>query len=127
MKYELKRIGTWSAIKIGFLIWGLLGFLAGIYMALMMPVLLSMLGSFGGFPGDLDAFTPVVLVFLPFMYSIMSAVIGTVLTAIVVAFYNLISRLTGGIEVDLNSDMLHPLDISGQSPPHVQDGEVSPL
>jgi len=127
MKYELKRIGIWSAIKIGFLIWGLLGFLFGIYMALMMPVLITMLGSLGTFPGDLDAVTPVALIFLPFMYSFMSAVVGSILSAIVAGFYNLISRLMGGIEVDLEGDTIHPLSISEERQQQVQDDEISPV
>jgi hypothetical protein len=113
MKYELKRVGIWSTIKIGFLVWGLLGFLSGIYMALMMPVFLSMLGSMGGSPFDLDvnALTPVALIFLPFFYSIMGAVAGSILTVTVAGFYNLVSRLLGGIEVDLEGDMIHPLEV----------------
>lgn len=125
MKYEIKRIGVWSTIKVGFLIWGLIGFLFGIYMALMMPMLISMLGSLGPFPGDMDALTPVALIFLPFMYSFMAAVGGTIITVIVAGFYNLICRLIGGIELDLEGEMIHPLDISDVQPQRRLDGNQS--
>ncbi len=124
MKYELKRIGTWSAIKIGFLIWGLLGFLFGIYMALMMPLFLEMLGSLGGSPFDGEALTPIALIFLPFLYSIIGAVIGMITTAIVVGFYNLISRLIGGIEINIEADVMHPLRVSGENPSSGAESDV---
>ena len=121
MKYELKRIGVWSTIKVGFLIWGLIGFLFGIYMALMMPMLISILGSLGTFPGDADALGPVALIFLPFMYSFMAAVGGTILTTIVAGFYNLICRLIGGIELDLEGDLIQPLDVPDEPPQYRRD------
>jgi len=126
MKYELKRIGIWSTIKIGFLVWGLFGFLSGIYIALMMPILMKMVGSIGVFPGDMEAFTPFMFIFLPFMYSIMGAVIGTIGTIIVVGFYNLVSRLTGGIEINLEGDSIHPLDLPKEPPPPISEGENYP-
>ena len=115
MKYEIKRIGVWSTIKVGFLIWGLIGFLFGIYMALMMPMLISIMGSLGTFPGDADELGPIALIFLPFMYSFMAAVGGTILSTIVAGFYNLICRLIGGIELDLEGDLIRPLEIPGES------------
>ncbi len=125
MKYEIKRIGVWSTIKVGFLIWGLIGFLFGIYMALMMPMLISILGSLGTFPGDADALAPVALIFLPFMYSFMAAVGGTIITAIVAGFYNLICRLIGGIELDLEGELIQPLDISDVPPQRRLDDNQS--
>jgi hypothetical protein len=121
MKYEIKRIGVWSTIKVGFLIWGLIGFIFGVYMALMMPMLISFLGSLGTFPGDTDALGSVALIFLPFMYSFMAAVGGTIITAIVAGFYNLICRLIGGIELDLEGELMQPLEIPGEPPQHRQD------
>jgi hypothetical protein len=121
MKYELRRIGVWSAIKIGFLVWGLLGFLFGIYIALMMPVLITMLESLGTFPGGMGASSAVALVLLPFMYSFLSAVVGTILTAIVAGFYNLMSRLTGGVEIDLDGEQIHQLEIGEKPARQIQD------
>jgi hypothetical protein len=49
------------------------------------------------------------------MYSIMAAVFGTIMTVIVVGFYNLICKLTGGIELELKGEQIEPLDIPKQS------------
>jgi hypothetical protein len=123
MKYELKRIRIWSAIKIGFFVWGLIGFLGGLYMAMMMPLLMKFMETLGPMSEDFGAVGPFALIFLPILYSIMAAVAGTILTAIVAGFYNLISSLMGGLEVTLESEMLHPLDISvSQTPPPANEG-----
>lgn len=122
MKYELKRIRVWSAIKIGFFLWGLLGFIGGVYMAMMMPLLMQFMESFGPMPDDMGSFGPLALIFLPILYSLMAAVIGTIITAIAAGFYNLISSLMGGLEVTLEGEMLHPLDISGSPLPPAKEG-----
>jgi len=126
MKYELKRIRVWSAIKVGFFIWGLIGFLGGLYMAMMMPILMKFMEAFGPMSEDFGAVGPLALIFLPILYSLMAAVAGTVLTAIVAGFYNLISSIMGGLEVSLEGEMLHPLDISvNPSPPAKEGGQYS--
>jgi hypothetical protein len=117
MKYELRRIRIWSAIKVGFFIWGMLGFLFGIYMALMMPVLINLLGSLGTFPADIGDVGPVALMFLPFLYSIMGAAAGTLATAVVAGFYNLVSSIIGGLEFDLEGETVQPLVIPEEPPP----------
>lgn len=121
MKYELKRIRVWSAIKVGFFVWGLIGFLGGLYMAMMMPFVMQFMESFGPMADGMDSFGPVALIFLPILYSIMAAVMGTVITAIVAGFYNLIASLLGGIEVSLEGEMLHPLDIGSNPQPPARD------
>lgn len=123
MKFELKRIGVWSAIKVSFFIWGMLGFIGGIYMALMMPVLINMMGSLGTMPPDMQDIGPFALFFLPIMYSLMAAVFGTVLTAILTGFFNLICRLLGGIELDLESETIQPLDLPVSESEPIQRGE----
>jgi len=126
MKYELKRIRVWSAIKVGFFLWGLIGFLGGLYMAMMMPFLMQFMESFGPMADGIGSVGPIALVFLPILYSLMAAVMGTVLTAIVAGFYNLISSLLGGIEVSLEGEMLHPLDIGGKPlPPAKESGNYT--
>lgn len=126
MKYELKRIKVWSAIKIGFFLWGLIGFLGGLYMAMMMPLLMKFMETLGPMSEDFSSFGPFALIFLPILYSLMAAVAGTILTALAAGFYNLISSLMGGLEVTLEGEMLHPLDISvSPSPPANEGGQYS--
>ncbi len=112
MKYEIKKINVWSSVKTGFFIWGMLGFVFGIYMALMMPAFLKMMESIGPFGGEFGSLTPIALIFLPIMYSLIGAVVGTITTAIAVGFYNLISSLLGGISIEMSGEQIHPLNIS---------------
>ena len=123
MKYELKRIGVWSAIKIGFFMWGLLGFLSGIYVALMMPVLLRMAGALGTMSGDMDGFGPIALFILPILYSIISVAVGTILTIILTAFFNLICSFLGGIEMELKEEAIQPLELPKSTDGTLQRGE----
>jgi len=111
MKFELKRISVWSTIKIGFFLWGLIGFLAGIYTALMLPFISSMMGSLGSTMGGMDDLGVIALFLFPIMYSIMAAVMGTILTIILTGFFNLLCRFLGGIELELESESIQPLEL----------------
>ncbi len=117
MKYEIKKISVWSCVKTGFFIWGMLGFLMGIYMALMMPMFMKMLDSFGPLGSEFGSMTPIALIFLPIMYSLIGAVAGTITTAIAVGFYNLVSSLLGGVSIEIEGELIHPLDITPPSSP----------
>ena len=111
MKYELKRIGVWSAIKVGVFLWGLIGFLSGIYVALMMPLLIDMMDGLGSMSGGMQDFGPIMLFVLPIMYSIIAVVLGTILTIILTSFFNLLCRLFGGIELELKEEAIQPLNL----------------
>src|SRR5574341_46443 len=109
MEYEIKKINTWSAIKISFVVYGVLGFLVGIFYGLFIFSLGSLLGSlaneeFGPFSGMFTSaaggffFTLIMGFFLAF---VMAVVYGIIVTAIIVWLYNLFSKWTGGIKVNL--------------------------
>lgn len=116
MIYEIKRIRIWSVVKTGFFVWGLIGFLFGLYAAAMMPILFEMMGSLGPFSSSFEGLSPLMLIFLPIFYSIMLAVVGTLITALSVGFFNLIASLLGGIEIDLKGDAIQPLEIPAEPP-----------
>jgi hypothetical protein len=124
MKLEIKRIRIWSAVKTGFFVSGMLGFLFGVYVALMMPALLRMVDGLGPLAGEIGSITPVALIFMPIFYSIAGAVVGTCTIAVVAGFYNLISALIGGLSIELDGDPLNPLEVSmtdRQQPPESEN------
>jgi len=123
MKFEIKGVRIWSAVKIGFFLWGLLGFLGGVYMAIMAPLLMKMMESMGGFPGGAAADLGAIgFVLFPIVYGILGAVFGTVFTVIIAGFYNLLAALFGGLELNLKEEQMRPLNLEfPQNPPQVND------
>ncbi len=122
MKYEIKSIKIWSVIKIGFFIWGLLGFISGLYIAVMAPVLLQLMDSMGGFAGASAGFGAIGFILFPIVYGILGSVFGTVLTVVLAGFYNLLASLFGGLELNLKEEQLKPLNLQfPDSPPSIQD------
>jgi len=122
MKYEIKSIRIWSVVKIGFFVWGLLGFLSGLYMAVMAPLLMSMMETMGSFPGGMSDLGPIAFVLFPIVYGIMGSVFGTVLTVIIAGFYNLLASIFGGLELSLKEEQIKPIDIQfPDNPPRVTD------
>jgi hypothetical protein len=102
MKLELKRIGVWSIIKISFILNLILGFIIGIFYALLflfmasLPMTLAQDESAGMF----SAFAGITAIFLPFICAIFCAVFNTLLAAICGLVYNLVVKATGGIELE---------------------------
>jgi hypothetical protein len=95
----LKKIGPLSLAKIGGVIYGVLGFLVGIFISMlaMLGVFASSMTSEG--PG------PIVGMFLGvgaiIMFPILYSILGFVMGAIVAWLYNVFAGLVGGIELDL--------------------------
>ena len=104
MRYELKSIGIWAYIKVAFLLNLVFCFLIGLLCTAMLPLLLIPLESLPllDAPGlDIGEFPfAVFLLIMPF-FAIGGAVFLTTMGVIIVFFYNLIARLVGGIEMDL--------------------------
>jgi hypothetical protein len=91
----VKSIGKFSALKVGFLVFAVLGLVAG---------LLSSGFAFAGMPLGLEArmgfkgiFVLLPLILCPLFYGI----IGAIVTFVGALIYNLASRWTGGLEVDI--------------------------
>ncbi|MDH3892133.1 MAG: DUF3566 domain-containing protein [candidate division Zixibacteria bacterium] len=105
MRYELKSLGIWSFTKVSFFINLVIGFILGLLYAILLPVMVSM-AELGGFPGG--AMNPsevsftAMLVILPIMCSLFAAVFHTMIGVLLVAVYNLIVRMMGGLEFDLD-------------------------
>jgi hypothetical protein len=94
---ELRRIGVVSAGKVAAVLYGVIGLLFGVLAALAVVFGLT-LGDFGEDLGSSAAIYAVVLVVvMPIVY----AAAGFVMAAIGALVYNLIARVVGGVELEL--------------------------
>ena len=107
MRYEIKSVGMWPFIKVSFFFNLVVGFIFGLLYALFAGFIMTIMSRFsefqpGGFDFDLEPL-PIcfMLVVLPVLFAIMGAVFYTIIGVILVSIYNLIARLVGGYELDL--------------------------
>ena len=102
MKYEIRSIGIWSLIKVGFFINLVLGFLFGIFSSLIFiplaKVILAMAGA-GELPDDGGSSTGLLFVLPPLM-GILGAFFNTLFMVLIAAGYNLVARVVGGLEIN---------------------------
>lgn len=109
-KYEIKRVGVFSAAKTCFLMGGFSGFLTGLFYWLIFrmiwwagmnsPLRSGLLDQ----PGMEDALSGLVGfagLILPFFGAIGGAVSGVVGAVLLTAVYNLGARIWGGLEMEL--------------------------
>jgi len=107
MRYEIKSVGMWPFIKVSFFFNLVVGFIFGLLYALFAGFIMTIMSRFSEFqPGSFDFdLEPLpigfMLVVLPILFAIMGAVFYTIIGAILVLIYNLIARLVGGYELDL--------------------------
>ncbi|MEE8405189.1 MAG: DUF3566 domain-containing protein [candidate division Zixibacteria bacterium] len=107
MRYELKSISTWSYIKVMFFVNLIVGFVLGIFAGIFSGVFMSIAAELMFFSEnafDVQSGFPIALyVFaMGIMFSLGNAVFGTLFGAIIAGFYNLIVRMTGGLEFVLS-------------------------
>lgn len=108
MRFELKSIGVWAFIKVAFFVNMILGFLFGILYAVFFGFLMAIMQKLpympdGGMEPPPDASIGVLVVILPFVFAIVGGFIYTVLGIIFVVIYNLVVKITGGLEFNLDS------------------------
>ena len=106
MTLEIKRLDVWSCVKVGFILFGILGLIIGILYALMIGFITSLMGPLGG--TDIEPlaglFSGALGIFMAFFMAIFYAVMGAVATAITVWLYNISARWVGGIIVNLDGE-----------------------
>lgn len=102
MKLELKKISVWAAVKVSFVLNLMLGFIVGIFYAFLLLLLSSLPMSMMGddTPRMFSAFAGVAAIFLPFFFAFFLGVVYTIIVAISVIAYNLVVKLTGGLEFE---------------------------
>ena len=105
MRYELKSIPLWPVTKIAFFVNLIVGFLVGIMCAMFLIPFVAVLSNIVALEtGEFDmeaAPIGVLMMIVPFFSALSSAFFGTMGIVIVVLVYNLIARMTGGLELNL--------------------------
>ena len=106
MRYELKSIGVWAFTKVSFFVNLPVGFILGLLYAAMLPFMMMGMAEFGGYPGV--AIDPsemsfgIMLVILPILGAMFAAVFHTIVGVVLLVIYNMIVRMVGGLEFELN-------------------------
>ncbi|MFH1374589.1 MAG: DUF3566 domain-containing protein [bacterium] len=114
MRYEIKAIGFWPFIKISFFFNLIIGFLFGLLYALMLSVIMTIAGQLSNFPieglgVDIEELSiGGMVVIMPILFAILGAVFHTLIGVVLIAIYNLIARLVGGLEFDLKAVTAEP-------------------
>ena len=105
MRYELKSIGIWSFVKISFFLNLILGVIIGFFYAVFMGLFLSIAGNspladeWGMDPNEMSI--GVLFILFPLLFGIMGAFFQTLLMTLMVGLYNLITKMTGGLVLNL--------------------------
>ena len=105
MKYEIRSIGLWSFLKQCFFLSLIIGFIVGLFYAMFLGVMLNMSSRFDFLRAtdeNLAAVSFGVLLFImPFGMAIFSCVFNTIFGVIAVVCYNGLTKLIGGLELNL--------------------------
>jgi len=130
MRYELKSIGIWSFIKISFFVNLIFGFMMGIFYAIFIGVFMAPMGMLPMSEySDIDldgSFMPILLILLPVMFAFGAAVFQTLVGVVLMMVYNMIVKLTGGIEFDLNRVNTASPAVAGPITAHTTIAPVHP-
>jgi MFS family permease len=122
MTLELKRLDVWSCMKVAFILFAILGLLIGIFYAMIIGFVGSIIGPLAGteieplrglFSGGLG-------IFLAVFMAIFYAVMGTIATAITVWLYNVCARWVGGIKVNLEGEKAFAFETPEEKPPSLK-------
>jgi hypothetical protein len=113
MKYNIRKIGVWSAIKISFLLNGILGAVIGFFIGVFFFAFGALISQFeqmaAGWSGGADVGPPflggiLAIILMPIFYAFFMAVFnGIIVTGIAVLLYNILSGAIGGIEIELET------------------------
>jgi len=108
MRYELRKIGLWAFIKVFFFVNMVIGFIFGLIYAMFFGLIFAVMQNLPYMPDQgieppPDTPIGVLIVILPFLFAIIGGFVYTVMGAIFVVIYNLVVKLTGGIEFNLES------------------------
>jgi len=128
MRYEIKSLGVWSFVKVSFFLHLVIGFVFGLFYAALLMMVFAVASSapmdeMAGLPFDLRAIGPLLMIILPIVMAVGGAVFGTLFGVVVIAAYNLIVRMVGGIEFDLEPAALQQ---ASPIPPVVSQSGLAP-
>ncbi len=132
MRYELKSIGLWAFTKVAFFVNMILGFLFGMMYAFFFGFIMAVMQNMPYLPDEgmappSDVPFGFLVIILPFIFAIIGGFIYTVLGIIFVVIYNLIVKITGGLEFNLNSIVeLAPVPSPIYAQSQMQPGPMPP-
>lgn len=105
MRYELKSIPIWPLTKVMFFINLIGGFIFGFLYALFAGFIMTVMSQVPMFQSenmDIGKMSMgILIVVMPFVFAFFSAFFNTIIGIIIAFLYNLITRLVGGIELQL--------------------------
>ncbi len=114
-KARIRYVDVASVFKVAFVLYAILGLIAGIFYGFVFAVL----GHFGGLLEDegipgFGVFTGALGILAAPVLAVLYGIFGSVIIAIGAAFYNLTARWVGGIAVELDLD-----EVKSVPPPSV--------
>jgi hypothetical protein len=113
---EFRKIDIWSLFKVAFMLYAIVGLVAGLFYGLIFMVLGQLGGLLGGedIPG-LGFLTGIVGVLAIPVLAVLYGVLGSVVMAIGGALYNLAIRWVGGVKIEM--DVTEPATLPSSAPP----------
>jgi hypothetical protein len=117
--YVLKKLPLWPVIRISFVLFLIIGILIGIFYALIVSSWGFLAGSLVESPlgNQFGILRGLGFILIP-VIAVLYAIFGTIVAAIWVLIYNLISSVVGGIEI-----ALEPTERQGGVPPRAPASE----
>lgn len=112
MRYELKSVPIWPLAKVSFFVHLAVGFVIGIFYALAVLPFFALLSNIPELQAegiDMGA-APMgfLMIFMPFFTAITGAFFGTLFSIILALVYNLLAKMVGGLELNLQSQEERP-------------------
>ena len=92
----VKRIGLFSSLKVGFVVYGLMGLVAGVFCSVVAFVVPS------AHHAHLPWVSPTVSLFAVILCPVLYGTIGAIVTVFSALIYNLASGWVGGLEVEIS-------------------------
>jgi len=100
MNYEIKKLNVWSVAKVSFVLGGVLGFCAGLFLWMFAGLISSLPVSELSEPEAMEGLSSLGAM-MPFALAVFYAVMLMITNAILAGVYNLLGGMVGGIELTL--------------------------
>jgi hypothetical protein len=113
-KWMLRRIGLWSAMKMGFTISAVLGLIMGFFWGVVFAFFTSLFATAASLP-DPGIGAGAILV-MPVFGALFSGVMGALTSFLAALAYNLAAGFFGGINLEIETE---------EAPPHPETSESS--
>jgi len=104
MRYRVHRIPLWPVTKVAFVVLLVVGVIIGLFYGALLSGLGIIMGALGeaAWGEGLPAIGNLGFLMIPFI-AILYAVTGTIWVLVWVLIYNVVSQVTGGIEIEMSA------------------------